>query len=664
MRAVSRPGQERIFLLTVTAAVLFLHLPHLGNPLFFDDGSLAQGALRDRYGHGLRFQERMLAYGSFYWIEALVGEGWWKQRLVNVLLHLGVVGLLYRFTSALLGHVGSPRDAGESPRGSARPPLAPSALAALQLGIVLFALNPVAVYAVGYLIQRSILLATLFTLLSLLAFVRWAEGRGWGWLVGAGISYLCAVFSKEHAVMAAALWLPILIFVRRPDTRQLLRVGLVAIAFLAPVAGLLFFRYRDIVGKVFDATSAGYLAQLELLNPGIGGIIHPLSILNQAALFIPYLILWCVPNPGWMSIDLRPPFPLGFGSLPHLLGALAFLVLMAWAVVSVLRSSDRRGLAGLFLLFPGVLFLTEFATVWLQDPFVLYRSYLWAIGLPGLIAVTLSGRPPRVLIAAAGGVALALGALTLDRLATFRSDFALWDDAVEKTSLFSQANAVGHGRPFLNRGTHYLNQLRPDLALADFQRAFDRGELKHVTVYNMGVGLQLMGRHAEALAAFDRADSLGFDDVGLHYHRGESAMELGQSSLAEASLTKALEYPQDPPWRAWTLLRRTEAAVALGRFDIAIEGVDELLATSQNRDRALLVAARVWSGLGQAQPALGLLDELLAFRPSAAAHELRADLRGQSGDPAGALGDLEEALRMDPSNVTIRAKRDRLAGPR
>jgi protein O-mannosyl-transferase len=611
----------------------------------------------------------MLSYGSFYWVEALVGEGWWKQRLVNVLLHLGVTVLLYRFSAALMGHL---RRGAESPgsRGTGtsidrpEPSLDPSSMAALQLGVVLFALNPVAVYAVGYLIQRSILMATLFTLVSLLAFLRWAEGRGWLWLVGAVAGYLLAVLSKEHAVAAAALWLPILVFVRRPEARLLLRTGIAAVILVGVVAADLFIRYRNVIGQVFDATSQGYVAQLELLRPGIGDIVYPLSILNQAALFLPYMGLWLVPNVGWMSIDLRPPFPLGFASLPHLLGALGFLALMGWAVVALLRGSDRRGMTGLFLLLAGILFLTEFATVWIQDPFVLYRSYLWAIGLPGLIAVTLSGRPPRVLIAAAGGVALVFGALTLDRLATFRSDFALWDDAVAKTSLFPQANAVGRGRPYLNRGTNHLSADRPAMAAQDFVRAIELGESQGFALYNLGVSLQLLGRHVEALAAFDRAEALDFDDVGLHYHRGESATELEQFALAAESYGRALERAQDPEWRAWTLLRRTEANVSVGAYGAALLSAGELMASTQDRDRALLAIARAYAGTGRSPLAMQALDELLAFRPSAAAHELRADLRGQSGDRAGALADLEEALRMDPSSSTIREKRDRLAGPR
>ena len=45
-------------------------------------------------------------------------------------------------------------------------------LPALWLAIGFFALNPVAVYAVAYLIQRSILLATLFVVLGLWLFAR------------------------------------------------------------------------------------------------------------------------------------------------------------------------------------------------------------------------------------------------------------------------------------------------------------------------------------------------------------------------------------------------------------------------------------------------------------------------------------------------------------
>ena len=67
---------------------------------------------------------------------------------------------------------------------------------------------------------------------------------------------------------------------------------------------------------------------------------------------------------------------------------------------------------------PALLFATEFTTVWVQDPFVLYRSYLWAIGVPGLVFFAVHGPPARVVL----GVGLVIGALLVwqswDRVAS------------------------------------------------------------------------------------------------------------------------------------------------------------------------------------------------------------------------------------------------------
>lgn len=89
-----------------------------------------------------------------------------------------------------------------------QPHFATSQRAALRVAVTLFALHPLAVYAVGYLIQRSILMATLFALLACWAFVRGLQTRSPAWFTGALLSYLLAVLSKEHAVMTVGLPFP------------------------------------------------------------------------------------------------------------------------------------------------------------------------------------------------------------------------------------------------------------------------------------------------------------------------------------------------------------------------------------------------------------------------------------------------------------------------
>ena len=75
--------------------VLGIYLPGMNNGLVFDDLRLGDGTIFGEYGSLLQFKQRMQSYGSFVWVQEFLGDGWWKQRAVNLALHLGVVAALY-----------------------------------------------------------------------------------------------------------------------------------------------------------------------------------------------------------------------------------------------------------------------------------------------------------------------------------------------------------------------------------------------------------------------------------------------------------------------------------------------------------------------------------------------------------------------------------------
>src|SRR5262249_57732865 len=117
--------------------------------------------------------------------------------------------------------------------------------------------------------------------------------------------------------------------------------------------------------------------------------------------------------------------------------------------------------------------LTEIAVARLQEPFVLYRSYLW---MPLLFAAlpALLWRLPRLSRHALVGVAcVALAGASIERLATFRSPLALWDDAVRKNA---DVQAPFVERSYLNRGQILYALGRREEALADFDRAISLNE--------------------------------------------------------------------------------------------------------------------------------------------------------------------------------------------
>ena len=653
-----------VFALVLLCAVLGIYVPGLHNGLLFDDLPIKNGSLFSAYGNLLEIKQRMISYGSFVWVEQLAGAGLWKQRVVNIALHLGTVAAMYALLKSLLAHTRFPQDI----EGQAH--FAASRTAALRVGVALFALHPVAVYAVGYLMQRSILMATLFALLACLAWVRALDTRRWGWYGLAVLCYVLAVLSKEHAVMTAAIAIPLYIYVRRPGWKSIAAVAGGATLLLALAAALLLHFYSDLVGRLFDAQSLAYAQQLETLRPGISQRMYPLSILNEAALFFAYGLRWIVPYLGWLSIDLRPAFPLGFASPWHLAGAIGYIALFTAAAGLLLRRTGVLSLAGLLVLFPLLWFCTEFATVWVQDPFVLYRSYLWATTLPGLLAILLTGFQARTIYAVGAVLGLVLGALALERNLSLRDDVTVWSDAAEKIDFKAPANAVGRSRPFLNLGVHYLEKKMMDQAARNMsiaQTFGDLGELGGSALFNSGVILQLKRQDAAALQTFSAAEARGYSRHPLHYHRGESLAATGQWAAAYKSFSTALELAEKDPTEKQLLLmrvRRVEIAMAAQMYDEAIRDFQALQRMSPNDPRFRLGLGMAYVGKNDTQAAIKVFDQLIASNASAPVYYGRALAYHQAGQQAASLRDLDQAIKLQPNNPQYIRMREIVAAPK
>ncbi|MDP3520547.1 MAG: tetratricopeptide repeat protein [Hydrogenophaga sp.] len=645
------------YLLPLTLGLLTLGIYALGfnNELVFDDARLTDGTVSNAYGSLLQFKQRVLSYGSFVWVDELSGASLVAQRIVNLLLHAATCVALFALFSQLLNRVETHavQDAAKTQTTSI----------ALQVGVGLFALHPVATYAVGYLIQRSIVMATLFGVLACHAYVRGllsqrASAKTY-WFAWSLVAYVCAVASKEHVFLIAGMSVPLYIFVQRP-TWQRATAAIVLAGTVVGVALVALLRiYPHLLGEVFDETSRQLVAQLDRQRPGAATQIFPLSLLNQAALFFYYGFLWLVPAVGWMSIDMRPPFPLTLTSLPHIGGAIAYIVVLLLAVWAVLRRSDIWGFIGLCLLFPLVLFWTEFSTVWVQDPMVLYRSYLWAIPVPGLIAVALkaSGFSNRTLYGAGIAAVLVLAALSAERLSSLRTPLSVWSDAVEKIDVKNGApNAVGRYRAFLNRGAQYLDRFSAELATTDFRTAHALGEPTGGALFNLGLAEQVQKKHAEALRSFATAESAGYQDGPLHFHRAESQYALGQYKEAVEGYSQALVRPLADKVKEQAQLRRAESQMRLGNFSEAAADFEALVKLNPGQPRHLTGLGMAKLGLEDGPGAKAVFEQVLTrsldARQAALAHYGKAMAHAMLKNASDARAELTKAVELDPQNAT------------
>ena len=624
------------------------------NALIFDDSLLLADNFRETYGSFSRLAQRFFSYGSFFWVEALVGEGWWKQRVANLALHFTTAIALFQFYRTLTAFI---QDKNPLTSRLQAPVVANRDLVVL-LSVAFFALNPMAVYAVAYLIQRSILMATLGVVLGLWFFTRALISGQKKFFALAFLAYVAALAAKEHALLAPLCAVPLYVFIRRPTVRQMLRMASIGTALTIMAGGGFSLIYGQIVGTAFDEFSKAFLTQLEELSPGIGERAWPLSILNQMHLFAQYGWRWLLPLPGALSIDLRPPFPLSLFSYPHIFGALAYLLILFAGIGALLRWRDARSLVGLSLLIALILHGTEFAVVWIQDPFVLYRSYLWAIGIPGLLIALLYGAPTKSLLIGAPLVATLLTVGSVERVLSLTSPINAWGDAIAKLS--DDPRSVGRWRPYLNRGEAYMEREMYEAAIRDFSAADKLGDPGQYAQFNRGAALYMLKKPVLAISAFDIAEKKGYSDPDLYYQRGLAQLAVRNLKAAHIDFDQALHRGLQAPLYWSALAQRGTLSVDLGDSLSAIKDLEEVMQHDPNNRMARLSLGIAQARSGDPQQAKQLLTQSLQQTPAPLAYYGRALAAYRLGEKSTALADIEAAIKLDEKNPGFPVLRDKI----
>ena len=440
-------------LLLLTLATSMLYGSFLANPLVFDDLTFFQVTFPELQPENFRLELRYLPSITFKWVHALPGENlqWW--RLGNLALHITNSVLLF----LLLRKLFAAALAGENSTFS-------SALSLPWLaffGALIFALHPVSVYGVAYLVQRTSLMATLFTLLTWLLFSAGVLHNKQKWLLISAITYLLAVLSKEHAIMAPAVCVALLWLLCKPDRALLARVGptfllygMVALFAVYQIKGL------NILGHAYEPNATALLSQ-QGIDPSA---TYPLSILTQSFLYFKYLWLWLLPIPAWMSVDMPADFAAQFWIWPQTAGLIGF-VLYPIIATHLLLNRGRNGLLGFALLGPWLLFATEFSTVRVQEIFVLYRSYLWMPCLFAALPFLLQKMPAKFSATLLVAITISFIPATWNRLAAFSGQVQLWGDALR----YAQKNGDAvSARIYRNLGAAYRENGQHIFALENF----------------------------------------------------------------------------------------------------------------------------------------------------------------------------------------------------
>jgi len=476
---------DRIKALFLALMVIVVYIPFLNNPLIFDDFAFFDAAIDHYANTWFRLDLRWFPYTTFGVTWVFFGEDPPVFRIQNLLLHgmnvLLLLLVLRVWIKLFITDVSKEKIANWS----------------AWLGALVFACHPLAVYGVGYLIQRSILMATMFTLVMQLAYLRGLLEGDKRYMALAVMAYFLALFSKEHSLMAPAILLP-LTWVIRAQNKLSSRALLATWLGFALVGLLVVLRIKGIFGVPYEKDAAALFGEQALLQGTLS--LHLLSVLTQAGLFFKYCLLMLVPNPAWMSLDMREPFILTWKEWTSWIGLAAFVAYGAFALVFLLRGG-RVALLGLALLYPWCYFMAEFSSIRVQEIFVLYRSYLWLPGYMLLLPLLLSSLPSRKIMLVGALAVLLLVPLAWNRLWVFADKHRLWNDAV---GLLHGEDRLGAHRIYFNRAQALAAVKNWDAAIADHQKSLAINSTYPEVNIALASAYSNSGRYPEALAEFDK----------------------------------------------------------------------------------------------------------------------------------------------------------------
>jgi Flp pilus assembly protein TadD len=559
-------------------------------------------------GDGYRgMPNRSLAMLTFALDRMVAGSDASFHRGVNVGIHVATALLVLAFAAAAFR---APRI-----RGSA---LAPASWAVGLAAGLLFVTHPIQTQAVAYVVQRMTSLATLLYVAVAVLYVRWRNardaGRGgpatWGGYAAALALALLATRAKEIAfTLPVALLLVEAVLFEGPWRARLL--GLAPFAVTMVVIPLSTLATAAPAGEVFsDVTSA------TRVETTMGRGDYLLTELTVVARYLGLLVF-----PAGQTVDHDVARRTSLAD-PAVLGSAALLAGLATAAVLLaLAASPRRprpadpatrlaalGIAWFFL---GLSVESTFIPI--VDPMVEHRVYLPFAGLSLAIATLLAlglrrvapRRPAEATVGVAALLAAVLGAVTFVRGAAWRSEEALWRDAVEK----SPAKARPH--------------------------------------HNLGVALDRQGRHADALVHLQEAVRLA---PGFPQARESLGIRLalsGRVPEGEAHLRRAIELAPSyaAPWYDLGLLR-----LEAGRCAEAVPYFERAVALRRDYPDAWANLAACWNVEGRsAEAARALGGARDVIRKNALARAQLAIALARIGDVPGARAELEAVRRLSPA---------------
>lgn len=480
-----------------------------------------------------------------YWVNTQIAlQDPYSFHVSNVLIHWITAVLIFLIVRRLLSPA---TDLASSTRD----------LFAAFAGL-LFLLHPAQSESVAYIAGRSESLSALFSAGAYAVFLyRPKPSLPWVSACAVLALYACAVFSKEQAIVLAAVFLLTDLWwnpgrgIQTVKSNWRIYLPIVGIGMVALVV------FRKLIMSVgtstaFSGATAGF---------GIKDLPWYRYLFTECRALFVYIGTFLFPA----GLNLDWDFPISRNILDH--GAIFGLVVLVALAAAAWRFRSRFPLAGFgYLLF--LLLLSPTSSILpIKDPVAERRMYLPMLGLL-LILVDLVSRlkvDRKILAGASVLVLLVAAAVTHARAEVWSNPVSLWEDTVRK----SPNKARDHQQLALA----YYDQGRFDQAAAEYQKAAalelpDYGMLLDWALAYDGVGQSdnalaklrqaaslaptahvysqigmvygKRGQMKEAMEALDQAEKIDPNFAMTYYYKGVVNLSTKDLPAAEANFAKAV----------------------------------------------------------------------------------------------------------------------------
>lgn len=480
---------------------------------------------------------RPVAYLTFYWNYLASGFHPEWYRVVNIVIHMANALMIYALAWLLIGR----RE---------------SRLFIATTSAMLFALHPLAVESVTYVVQRFTSLCTLFYLLALWLHLRAGnvEQRRLRWLMRAAsmVVTLLGMLTKECMFTAPFMAVFLDRFVQGTPLRLALRRALPLLVCLPVIPALLLACSWAQNGGDMSLTKAVHLMNSKDLPYATGDYA-----ITQITVVMDYLRKLCWPS----GLNVDPDWPLyrTLWTPPVLLAAGIGVLLLAGAVAGYAwhRSDSRFVCIFAFTVWFFFTISTSSGIAPLPDLMSEHRSYLPSVGffvvvacLLDLLRVRLQSMRWRFAVVPALVTcwSAALFVTTWQRDEVWRTSISLWEDATTKSP--------GKIRAWGNLASAYAVAARHEDALRSCDRAleleprYENAACLRASILN---GLNRCREAFETMQRLIHANQQAVKSADVQYNVGLALTGLNDAERGEKILLEVVEH-MPTHWRSHVAL--------------------------------------------------------------------------------------------------------------